>query len=60
LSPLNGCSKLARVAQLIEAGVTETEKSSRHWSDQKADIVALLTIFTALLLAAINFISRQV
>jgi hypothetical protein len=32
--------------------------SNGHWSDQKADIVATLTVFTALVLAAVYFISN--
>jgi hypothetical protein len=33
---------------------------SKHWSDEKADVVAVLTIFVALILAAVHFISNQV
>jgi len=40
--------------------VSDTEKQPKHWSDEKADVVAVLTIFVSLVLAAIHFISRQV
>ena len=34
----------------------ETDKP-RHWSDRKADTVGVLVIFTAMVLAAVHFIS---
>jgi hypothetical protein len=38
--------------------VTETERPSKHWSDAKADTVAVLTIFISLVLFALHFISN--
>jgi hypothetical protein len=40
--------------------VSNTEQQSKHWSDAKADVVAVLTIFISLVLAAVYFISNQV
>ena len=40
--------------------MSDTEQQSKHWSDEKADVVAILTIFVALLLAAVHFVSNQV
>jgi hypothetical protein len=40
--------------------VSQAEQQSKHWSDQKADIVSILTVFTALLLMAVYFISTPV
>jgi hypothetical protein len=36
--------------------VTDAEKP-RHWSDEKADVVAILAVFCALVAAAVFFIS---
>jgi len=38
--------------------VTNTEKSAEHWSDQKVDVVAILVVFTSLVLACVYFISN--
>jgi hypothetical protein len=40
--------------------VSETNHGSSHWSDAKADVVAILVIVAAALLAAVHFISNQV
>jgi hypothetical protein len=37
--------------------VSDTKPSQSGWSDRKADTVAVLVIFTALLLGAVYFIS---
>jgi len=37
--------------------VSESATPNRGWSDRKADAVAVLVIFTALVLGAIYFIS---
>jgi hypothetical protein len=39
--------------------VSESPNQSRHWSDAKADVVAVLTIFISLVLAAVHFASNQ-
>jgi len=46
------------IYQYREAAVSNPE--SKHWSDEKADVVAVLTIFVSLVLAAIHFISTPV
>jgi hypothetical protein len=43
----------------LEAAVSDTNQT-KHWSDEKADVVAVLTIISALLLAAVHFMSNQV
>lgn len=43
-----------------EAAVSDTDNHTKHWSDQKADAIAVLTIMAALVLAAVHFISNQV
>jgi hypothetical protein len=61
LSRPEGWSTLARVfsiRQNREGAVSNPE--SKHWSDEKADVVAVLTIFVSLVLAAIHFISTPV
>jgi hypothetical protein len=40
--------------------VSDTEQQSKHWSDEKTDVVAILTIFVALVLGVLHFISNQV
>jgi hypothetical protein len=40
--------------------MTESNKQVTHWSDQKTDVVAILVVFTALVAAAVYFISNQV
>jgi len=40
--------------------VSNTENQTKHWSDEKADVIAVLTVITALVLAAVHFISSQV
>jgi hypothetical protein len=39
--------------------VSESSSSKPHWSDRKADTVATLVVFVALVLAAVYFISGQ-
>jgi hypothetical protein len=40
--------------------VSNSEERPKHWSDEKADVVAVLTIFVALVLAVLHFISTPV
>jgi len=40
--------------------VSDSENSGKHWSDQKADAVAVLTIFVSCVLFALYFISNPV
>jgi len=40
--------------------VSDTDNKTKHWSDEKADVIAVLTVITALVLAAVRFISNQV
>ena len=42
------------VAETVPEAQSEKPK---HWSDRKADTVAVLVIFTAMVLAAVQFIS---
>jgi len=53
-----GLNSRAFLNQTREATVSNPE--SKHWSDEKADVVAVLTIFVSLVLAAIHFISTPV
>jgi hypothetical protein len=50
----------ARSLTTSEAIVSDTEQQSKHWSDEKTDVVAILTIFVALVLGVVHFISNQV
>ena len=38
--------------------VTNSEESTKHWSDQKADVVATLVVFVSLVIACVYFISN--
>ena len=40
--------------------MSDSESAGKHWSDQKADAVAVLTIFIACVLFALHFISNPV
>lgn len=43
-----------------EAIVSDTKQQPKHWSDEKTDVVAILTIFVALVLGVLHFVSNQV
>jgi len=43
-----------------EAPVSNTDNQTEHWSDEKADVIAVLTVIAALVIAAVRFISSPV
>ena len=44
----------------LEVPVSDSDSSNKHWSDQKADAVAVLTILVSCVLFALHFISNPV
>ncbi|HET6473092.1 MAG TPA: hypothetical protein VFG38_14705 [Pseudomonadales bacterium] len=40
--------------------MSDSDSSNKHWSDQKADAVAVVTILVSCVLFALHFISNPV